>query len=53
VRPDLQFNFPRGATHRATRLVLRTVTVCVVLQDWDHLLCSVAAAAIRPPLASG
>ena len=28
---------------------LRTITTYVVFQDWDHLLRSIAAAAIRPP----
>ena len=28
---------------------LRTITTYVVFQDWDHLLQSIAAAAIRPP----
>src|SRR5271166_1760870 len=38
----------RGATYRFFEHV-RTVTVYVVFQDWDHLLRSIAAAAIRPP----
>jgi hypothetical protein len=38
----------RGATYRFFEH-LRTVTVYVVFQDWDHLLQSIAAAAIRPP----
>ena len=38
----------RGATYRFFEH-LRTVTVYVVFQDWDHLLRSIAAAAIRPP----
>ena len=38
----------RGATYRFFQHV-RTVTVYVVFQDWDHLLRSIAAAAIRPP----
>ena len=28
---------------------LRTITAYVVFQDWDHLLQSIAAAAVRPP----
>ena len=38
----------RGATYRFFEH-LRTVTIYVVFQDWDHLLRSIAAAAIRPP----
>jgi hypothetical protein len=38
----------RGATYRFFEQVL-TDTVYVVFQDWDHLLQSIAAAAIRPP----
>lgn len=38
----------RGATYRFFEH-LRTVTVYVVFQDWNHLLRSIAAAAIRPP----
>jgi hypothetical protein len=38
----------RGATYRFFEH-LRTVTVYVVFQNWDHLLRSIAAAAIRPP----
>ena len=38
----------RGATYRFFEH-LRTLTVYVVFQDWDHLLRSIAAAAIRPP----
>jgi hypothetical protein len=38
----------RGPTYRFFEH-LRTVTVYVVFQDWDHLLRSIAAAAIRPP----
>ena len=38
----------RGAAYRFFEH-LRTVTVYVVFQDWDHLLRSIAAAAIRPP----
>jgi hypothetical protein len=38
----------RGATYRFFEH-LRTVTVYVVFQDWDHLLRSIADAAIRPP----
>ena len=38
----------RGATFRFFEH-LRTVTVYVVFEDWDHLLRSIAAAAIRPP----
>ena len=28
---------------------LRTVTAYVVLENWDHLLRSIEAAAVRPP----
>ena len=38
----------RGATCRFFEH-LRTITAYVVFQDWDHLLQSIAAAAIRPP----
>ena len=38
----------RGATYRFFEH-LPTVTVYVVFQDWNHLLRSIAAAAIRPP----
>jgi hypothetical protein len=38
----------RGATYRFFEH-LRIVTVYVVFQNWDHLLRSIAAAAIRPP----
>ena len=38
----------RGATYRFFEH-LRTVTAYVVFQNWDHLLRSIAAAAIRPP----
>jgi hypothetical protein len=39
---------PRGATYRFFEH-LRTITAYVVFQDWDHLLRSITAAAIRPP----
>jgi len=38
----------RGPTYRFFEH-LRTVTVYVVFRDWQHLLQSIAAAAIRPP----
>jgi hypothetical protein len=38
----------RGPTYRFFEH-LRTITTYVVFQDWDHLLRSIAAAAIRPP----
>jgi Transposase DDE domain len=38
----------RGATYRFFEH-LRTVTVYVVFETWDHLLRSIAAAAVRPP----
>ena len=38
----------RGATYRFFEH-LRTITAYVVFQDWDHLLRSITAAAIRPP----
>jgi hypothetical protein len=38
----------RGATYRFFEH-LRTVTAYVVFETWDHLLRSVAAAAVRPP----
>jgi hypothetical protein len=38
----------RGATYRFFEH-LRTVTAYVVFETWDHLLRSIAAAAIRPP----
>jgi hypothetical protein len=38
----------RGATYRFFEH-LRTVTAYVVFETWDHLLRSIAAAAVRPP----
>jgi len=38
----------RGATYRFFEH-LRTITAYVVFHDWDHLLRSISAAAIRPP----
>jgi hypothetical protein len=38
----------RGPTYRFFEH-LRTVTVYVVFENWDHLLRSIAAAAVRPP----
>ena len=38
----------RGATYRFFEH-LRTVTAYVVFENWDHLLQSIAAAAVRPP----
>lgn len=38
----------RGATYRFFEH-LRTITAYVIFQDWDHLLRSITAAAIRPP----
>jgi hypothetical protein len=38
----------RGATYRFFEH-LRTVTAYVVFENWDHLLRSIAAAAVRPP----
>jgi len=38
----------RGAAYRFFEH-LRTITVYVVFESWDHLLRSIAAAAIRPP----
>jgi Transposase DDE domain len=38
----------RGATYRFFEH-LRTVTAYVVFESWDHLLRSIAAAAVRPP----
>ena len=38
----------RGAAYRFFEH-LRTVTAYVVFQSWDHLLRSIAAAAVRPP----
>jgi hypothetical protein len=38
----------RGAAYRFFEH-LRTVTAYVVFQNWDHLLRSIAAAAVRPP----
>jgi hypothetical protein len=38
----------RGATYRFFEH-LRTITAYVVFQHWDHLLRSIAAAAVRPP----
>ena len=38
----------RGATYRFFEH-LRTVTAYAVLETWDHLLRSIAAAAVRPP----
>ncbi len=38
----------KGATYRFFEH-LRTITAYVVLQDWSHLLRSIAEAAIRPP----
>jgi hypothetical protein len=38
----------RGATYRSFEH-LRTITAYVIFQDWDHLLRSITAAAIRPP----
>jgi hypothetical protein len=38
----------RGPTYRFFEH-LRTLTVYAVFEDWDHLLRSIAAAAIRPP----
>ena len=38
----------RGATYRFFEH-LRTITAYVVFQNWDHLLRSITAAAIRPP----
>jgi hypothetical protein len=38
----------RGAAYRFFEH-LRTITAYVLFQDWDHLLHSITAAAIRPP----
>jgi hypothetical protein len=38
----------RGPTYRFFEH-LRTITAYVVFQDWPNLLCSIAAAAVRPP----
>lgn len=38
----------RGAAYRFFEH-LRTITAYVVFRDWDHLLRSIAAAAVRPP----
>ena len=38
----------RGPTYRFFGH-LRTITVYVVVEDWSHLLHSIAAAAVRPP----
>ena len=42
----------RGANYRFFEHV-RTITAYVVFQDWDHLLRSITAAAIRPPWRAG
>jgi hypothetical protein len=38
----------RGAVYRFFEH-LRTIVAYVVFESWDHLLLSIAAAAIRPP----